>query len=74
MAEPDLDLVDMDDALQRLAEANERHARVAELRRFAGLTVDEGANLLGVTPRTVKLDWRSARAWLRHALEGPKSA
>ena len=72
--QPDHDLLDMEDALQRLAEANERHARVVELRLFGGLTVDEIAQLLGVTPRTIKLDWRSARAWLRHALEGPKSA
>lgn len=70
--EPDYDLVDMDAVLRRLAEANERHARVAELRLFAGLTVDEVAGLLGVTSRTIKLDWRSARAWLRHALDGPK--
>ena len=68
------DLVDMDDALRRLGEANERHARVVELRLFAGLTVDEVASVLGVTPRTIKLDWRSARAWLRHVLEGPGSA
>lgn len=68
------DLLDMHDALERLAKSNERHARVVELRLFAGLTVDEVATLLGVTPRTIKLDWRSARAWLRHALEGPKSA
>ncbi len=70
----DYDLVDMDDALHRLAQANERHARVVELRLFAGLTVDEVAAVLGVTPRTIKLDWRSARAWLRHALEGSRSA
>jgi len=70
----DYDLIDLDDALQRLQQANERHARVVELRLFAGLTVDEVAKVLGVTPRTIKLDWRSARAWLRHALEGPKSA
>ncbi len=73
LEQPDYDLVDMDDALQRLSQAYERHDRVVELRLFAGLTVDEVASLLGVTPRTIKLDWRSARAWLRHALEGPKS-
>ncbi len=70
----DYDLVDMDDALQQLARANERHARVVELRLFGGLTVDEIAELLGVSPRTIKLDWRSARAWLRLVLEGPISA
>ncbi len=70
----DYDLVDLNDALERLAQANERHARVVELRLFAGLTVDEVAEVIGVTPRTIKLDWRSARAWLRHALEGDKSS
>jgi RNA polymerase sigma factor (TIGR02999 family) len=73
-ANRDYDLVDVDDALRRLGEANERHARVVELRLFAGLTVDEVATVIGVTPRTIKLDWRSARAWLRHALEGSCSA
>ena len=68
----DHDLVDLSDALERLAEANERHAKVVELRLFAGLTVDEVANLLGVTSRTIKLDWRAARAWLQHALIGKK--
>lgn len=70
----DYDLVDLDDALQRLALANQRHARVVELRLFAGMTVDEVAAVLGVTPRTIKLDWRAARAWLHHVLQGPKSA
>jgi len=65
------DLLDLHEALERLAKANARHARVVELRLFAGLTVNEVAPLLGVTPRTIKLDWRAARAWLRHALEGP---
>jgi RNA polymerase sigma-70 factor (ECF subfamily) len=70
----DYDLLDLDAALQRLAQANERHARVVELRLFAGLTVDEVADALGVTPRTIKLDWRAARAWLRHALDGSKAS
>jgi RNA polymerase sigma factor (TIGR02999 family) len=67
-------LVDLDDALQRLAETNERHARVVELRLFGGMTVDEVAAELGVTSRTIQLDWRSARAWLRHVLDGPAKA
>ncbi len=64
------DLVDVDDALRDLAKANERYAKVVELRWFGGLTVDEVATLLGLTSRTVHLDWRAARAWLRQALEG----
>jgi RNA polymerase sigma factor (TIGR02999 family) len=65
----DYDLVAMDDALSHLARANERHARVVELRLFAGLSLGEIAALLGVTPRTIQMDWRSARAYLRHVLE-----
>lgn len=68
-AQHDYDLVDVDDALKHLAEANERHARVAELRLFAGLAIDEIAALLGVTSRTIEMDWRSARAYLGHVLE-----
>lgn len=60
----DLDLVDLDDALNRLGELNERHARVVELRFFAGLTVEETATILGVCEKTVKNDWQAARAWL----------
>ena len=65
----DYDLVALDDALVHLAQANERHARVVELRLFAGLSLPEIATLLDVTPRTVQLDWRSASAYLRHLLE-----
>lgn len=67
------DIVDVDDALRELAKANERHAKVVELRWFAGLTVDEVAAVLGLTSRTIELDWRAARAWLRQALEGPRA-
>ncbi|MHC5062768.1 MAG: ECF-type sigma factor [Planctomycetota bacterium] len=65
----DYDLVDIDDALGLLAQANPRHAQVAELRLFAGLSLPEIAELLEVTPRTIQLDWRSARAYLSHVLE-----
>lgn len=63
------ELLDIDEALQHLAEANERHARVAELRLFTGMALDEIAKLLGVTLRTVQMDWRAASAYLRHVLE-----
>jgi RNA polymerase sigma factor (TIGR02999 family) len=69
----DYDLVDIDDALKRLSQANERHGRVVELRLFAGLSLPEIAGVLGVTPRTIQLDWRSARAYLGHILEGAGS-
>ncbi|USN98001.1 MAG: sigma-70 family RNA polymerase sigma factor [Phycisphaeraceae bacterium] len=62
------DAIDVDEALAKLAEINERQARVVELRFFAGLKVAEVASLLGVSDRTVEMDWRMARAWLRREL------
>jgi RNA polymerase sigma factor (TIGR02999 family) len=64
------ELVELDDALSRLAEQSPRHARVVELRYFAGLSVEETAQALSVSPRTVKSDWAMARAWLFREL-GP---
>jgi RNA polymerase sigma factor (TIGR02999 family) len=61
---------DLDRALDRLADLDVRQARVVELRYFGGLTVDETADVLGVSPKTVKRDWSVARAWLRRELEG----
>ena len=58
------ELVDLDEALRRLAERSPRHARVVELRFFAGLNVEQTAEAVGVSPRTVKSDWAMARAWL----------
>ena len=65
---PSVDLVSLDEALQRLAERNERRARVVELRFFGGLSVEETATVLGVSPRTVKDDWALARAFLHREL------
>jgi RNA polymerase sigma factor (TIGR02999 family) len=58
------DLYDVADLLQRLGELDARQARIVELRVFGGLTVDEVAELLGLSARTVQNDWRAARAWL----------
>ena len=63
------DLVALDDILSQLSELNERHARVVELRFFAGLDIKETAHVLGVSPATVKNDWRTARAWLMSRLD-----
>ena len=60
----DLDLVGLDDALQRLAALDERQSRMVELRFFAGLSVEETAEVMHLSPATVKRDWSSARAWL----------
>ena len=59
---------DLDRALDRLAELDPRQAKVVELRYIGGLTVDEAAQVLGVSPKTVKRDWSIARAWLRREL------
>lgn len=64
------ELLDLDDALQRLAERSPRQVRVVEHRFFAGMSVEETAEALGVSPRTVESDWSMARAWLFHALGG----
>ena len=65
---PDLDMLALHDALERLAALDPRQAEVVELRFFGGLTVEETAAVLGVSPRTVNDDWRAARAWLRREL------
>ena len=65
---PQLDLLSMHEALTELETHFPRPSRVVELRFFAGLTVDETADALDVSPRTVKEDWRFARAWLRDRL------
>ena len=59
-----VNLLALDEALDTLSSLNERQARVAELRLFSGMLVTEVAHVLGVSERTVKQDWRVARAWL----------
>jgi RNA polymerase sigma-70 factor (ECF subfamily) len=63
-----VDLEALDAALTRLAAHDARQARVVELRYFAGLTVEETADVLAASPRTVKRDWQMARAWLRREM------
>ena len=63
------EMLALDEALNALAKFDERKSRVAELRFFAGLTVDETAEALSVSPETVNRDWRLAKAWLRKELE-----
>lgn len=64
----DLDLVALDEALQALGSLEPRQARIVELRFFAGLTVEETAEALGLSPATVKRDWTFARAWLHREI------
>ena len=57
-------------ALERLAEIDARQAQIVEMRFFAGLTVEETAEALGISPKTVKRDWTVAKAWLHGELKG----
>jgi RNA polymerase sigma factor (TIGR02999 family) len=66
--EKSADLVALDDALKSLARIDERKARIVELRFFGGLSVDETAEVLKISPRTVMRDWSLAQAWLYREL------
>lgn len=66
----EVDLEALDEALNRLAENDDRKARVVELRFFGGCTIEETAAALGVSARTVEREWRFARAWLEVAISG----
>ena len=65
-----VDVIALDDALQDLVKLNPQHSQIVELRFFGGLTIEEVAEVLGVSPRTVQRDWRMARAWLRQQIFG----
>jgi len=73
-----VELVAIDEALSRLAAFDPQQARIIELRFFGGLTVEETAQVLGISPATVKRDWNVAKAWLTREIgrergsEGPK--
>jgi RNA polymerase sigma factor (TIGR02999 family) len=64
------ELLAVDEAVRRLAGLDARQSQVVEMRYFGGLTVEETAEALGVSPRTVHLDWAMAKAWLRAELSG----
>jgi RNA polymerase sigma factor (TIGR02999 family) len=68
----DLDVVEVDEALTRLAKIDEQQSRVVELRFFSGLTVEETAEVMGISPATVKRDWSMAKAWLHRELSGDR--
>lgn len=68
-----LDVLAVDRALERLSEVDEAHARVAELRYFGGLSVEETAEAMQVSPATVKRYWTLARAWLLRELAATPS-
>ena len=64
------ELLALDDALLELERLDARQSRIVELRHFGGLSVEETAEVLEVSPTTVKRDWRLARAWLRQRMDG----
>ena len=69
-AQSPIDVLVLNDALDRLAEMDARQARIVELRYFAGLSVEETAAALDISTGTVKREWSSARAWLFTQLQG----
>tara|TARA_R110000744_G_scaffold83269_1_gene163387 strand:- start:4315 stop:4893 length:579 start_codon:yes stop_codon:yes gene_type:complete len=68
------DALDVDEALSKLEQVDKRQAKIVELRFFGGLNTTQIAEVLSVSPRTVELDWRFARAWLRRELIGDADA
>lgn len=66
--EKDLDLVALDEALQGLARADKQQSRIVELRYFGGLTIEETADVLNVSPATVKRDWAMAKSFLKREM------
>jgi len=71
--EASADLASVDDALTRLAKVDERKSRVVEMRFFGGLSVEETAEVLRVSPETVARDWRLAKAWLLREMSGERN-
>lgn len=65
-----VDILALDQALERLAQLDARQARIVELHFFGGMGFEDIARLLGVSDRTVKGDWGMARAWLKYVLAG----
>ncbi len=64
----EIDLLDLDRALEELAELDERQSRIVELRYFSGLTLEETAEVLKISAATVKREWKMAKSWLRAEL------
>jgi DNA-directed RNA polymerase specialized sigma24 family protein len=68
-----VDVLALDDVLNELAEMDEQQGRIVELRFFGGLTIEETAGVLEVSPATVKRDWNVAKAWLSRAMKKGRS-
>jgi RNA polymerase sigma factor (TIGR02999 family) len=68
---PRIDLLDLNQALQELTEMDPQQGKVVELRYFGGLTIEETAEVMGISPATVKREWGTARLWLLRQMEDP---
>jgi RNA polymerase sigma factor (TIGR02999 family) len=68
--QPELEVLALDKALDKLAQLDKRQCQVVEMRFFAGLREEDIADVLGISPITVKRDWRAAKAMLRNELQG----
>ena len=68
-----LELIALDHALKNLAQLDAQQSRVVELRFFGGLSIEETAEVLGISPVTVKRKWSTARIWLHHQLSRAES-
>jgi RNA polymerase sigma factor (TIGR02999 family) len=72
--EPDCNLLALDEALNALAEIDSQQSRIIELRYFGGLTIEETAEVMKLSPATIKREWTMARAWLHQSLTGDLGA
>jgi RNA polymerase sigma factor (TIGR02999 family) len=70
----EIDVITLDDALNQLGQRDPQQGRIVELRFFAGLTVEETAAVMGISPATVKRDWSMARAWLSRQMKRGEGA
>jgi len=68
--EPSVDIIALDAALEHLAAVDPQQSQIVELRFFGGLSIEETAEALGISPATVKRDWTTAKMWLHHELTG----
>jgi len=68
---PQVDLLALNESLEELSKLDPQQGRVVELRYFGGLSIEETAEVLGISPATVKRDWSTARLWLLQQMEGP---
>jgi|ERR1051326_307003 RNA polymerase sigma factor (TIGR02999 family) len=67
------EVVALDEALKQMAEIDPQQARIVELRFFGGLTIEEAAEVMGLSPATIKREWATAKAWLYHELSQSSS-